>query len=203
MWEQRWKALSRRVAWFNLSSRQRLSFAKTSSCPPPPQTSQGGGVRGRRGREKRGKVVERSGGGSEGGKKVWYEGPSASNVGDFTSELPFVTKLSKTKPTPSHSNSVDESHSGSNDSSRNGMGPSQQKQSYSTTSVLPPLWAEGEGRGWRVVHVCVEVGRVVVYCGERGEEEREELGCLTVNSVPAKAVAVYQTQYTMSCSLTR
>ncbi|CAI8051349.1 hypothetical protein GBAR_LOCUS28124, partial [Geodia barretti] len=38
VWEQRWKALSQKVAGFEPSCRQRLSFAGTSSCPlPPPQ----------------------------------------------------------------------------------------------------------------------------------------------------------------------
>ena len=192
------------MAGFEPSCRQRLGFAGTSSCPlpPPQQSSQDSGGKGKRGREKRWRVGgEISGAFGEGVKKAWYEGPSVSNVCEFTSELPFITKLSKTKPTSSHSNSIDESHSGSNDCSKNGTG-SPQKQSYSIPSVLPPLWAEGEGRVWRVMHVSVEVGRVVVYCGEGGEQEREEPGCFAVNHAPAKAVVVYHTE-DMSCSLTR
>ena len=199
-WQQRWKALSRRVAGFQPTSRQKLSFAGTSSCPPPPPkiTSQESGERGRRGRKKHGRVGKIAGGGEEGGK-MWYDGPRASNVSDFTSELPFITKLSKTKPTSSHSNSIDESHSSSNE---NGTGSPQQewKQFYSTSSILPPMWEGGEGRRWRVVHVSVTVGRVVVYCGEGGEGGG--LGCLVVDSCPAKMVVVYQTK-AKRCSLTR
>lgn len=142
-----------------------------------------------------------AGGGEEGGK-MWYDGPRASNVSDFTSELPFITKLSKTKLTSSHSNSIDESHSSSNE---NGTGSPQQerKQFYSTSSILPPMWEGGEGRRWRVVHVSVTVGRVVVYCGEGGEGgEGGGLGCLVINSCPAKMVVVYQTE-AKRCSLTR
>lgn len=43
----------------------------------------------------------------------------------------------------------------------------------------------------------VQVGRVVVYCGQckegGGGGTEEEMGFLTVNSIPAKAVVLYQT----------
>ena len=79
----------------------------------------------------------------------------------------------------------------------NGMGLQQQKYSYSTPSILPPAPLHGNGEGWRVVGVSVQVGRVVVYCGQceegGGGVIEEEMGFLAVNSIPAKAVAVYHT----------
>ena len=136
-------------------------------------------------------------------KRVWYEGPQVSGVGDLTSELPFITKLIKKKSTPSHSDSIGESrsHSSDSESSRNGTGTPQQKQLYSTSSILPPLWAGQDVRRWRVVCVSVQVGRVVVYCGEGGKEGGE-LGCRDIDSCQVMAVVVYHTE-AKSCSFTR
>ena len=77
------------------------------------------------------------------------------------------------------------------------MGLLQQKYLYSTSSILPPVPLDGKGDGWRVVSMSVQVGRVVVYCGQceegGGGGTEEEMGFLTVNNIPAKAVVVYQT----------
>ena len=112
---------------------------------------------------------------------------------DLTFGLPYVTNLCKGALT---SKDKVDSHS-SEPSEGNGMGLQQQKYSYSTPSILPPAPLQGKGEGWRVVGVSVQVGRVVVYCGQceegGGGGTEEEMGFLAVNSIPAKAVAVYQT----------
>ena len=194
-WEQRWTALTRRVAGFDPGNRQWLSFAGTSCPPAPPSPVRRVGKR----------EVSRSGKGAkvslknenEGRKKVWFEEPSVGAMSDVAFELPYISNLYKMT---SSSNVVDESNSHSKVTG-NGV---QQRHSYSTSSILPP--AVIPGKRWRVVHVSVQVGRVVVYCGEcegeKGEDGGGMLGSLTVNSSPVKAVVVYQTG-AMHYSITR
>ena len=93
-----------------------------------------------------------------------------------------------------HSNCTDDSSSHSNEpGGGNGTGL-QQKHLYSTPSILPPAPLPEHGDKWKVVHVSVQVGRVVLYCGECEKGEGGEVeGCLTINSCPAKAVVVYLT----------
>lgn len=180
--------LSQRVVQFEPDSQQRLNFAGTS-CLPVPQsgTPQEGG------RSKSGRGKGTFEGESKRRKKPWYEGPTDSGLTDLTFGLSYVSNLSKGTMT---SKDKVNSHS-SEPSGGNGMGLQQQKYSYSTPSILPPAMLHGEGEGWRVVCVSVQVGRVVVYCGQckegGGGGTEEEMGFLTVNSIPAKAVVLYQT----------
>ena len=118
-------------------------------------------------------------------------------LSDLTFDLPYISNLRKMMSTSVHSNCTDDSSSHSNEpGGGNGTGL-QQKHLYSTPSILPPAPLPGHGDKWKVVHVSVQVGRVVLYCGqcEKGEggEGEGELGCLAINSCPAKAVVVYQT----------
>ena len=59
-----------------------------------------------------------------------------------------------------------------------------------------------------VVCLAVQVGRVMVYCGEGGKGERQkgegrgEFGFLTVNRCPVRRLLVYQTD-AMCYSVTR
>ena len=174
--------LSQRVVQFEPEGQQRLNFAGTSCLPiPKPQES---------GRSKSGRTKRTVEGESERKKRPWYEGPSDSGLTDLTFGLPYVSNLRK--GTLTSKDKVD-SHS-SEPSEGNGTGLLQQKYSYSTSSILPPAPLQGKGEGWRVVSVSVQVGRVVVYCGQCEEGGGgEEMGFLAVNSIPAKAVAVYQT----------
>ena len=195
-WERRWTALTQRVIEFEPDNRQWLSFAGTS-CPPLSPTSVWKvGKREFLGSGKEGKITFKHE--NEGKKKAWYEGPSTSAASDLTFELPYISNL---HTMTSSSNTTNEFNSHSSVAG-NGV---QQKHSYSTPSILPP--AVIPGKRWRVVHVSVRVGRVVVYCGECEEEEEEgegggELGCLAVNRSLVKAVVVYQTD-AMHYSITR
>ena len=207
-WEQRWKALSQRIVSFDPKSKQRLSFAGASSCTPSPDSplAHGDGDSVKRGKRKHERVKASSGGiekEKKDVKKMWYEGPSVTAVGDLTFELPFITNLGKTKSTSLRSNSTNKSHSGTNDSScgQNGTGLCSY---YATSTILPPLWGEDTPDRRRVVCVSVQVGRVVVYCGERGgnEADKAELGCQEVDSCQVNGVVVYQTG-AQSCSFTR
>ena len=182
---------------FEPDNRQWLSFAGTSCPPLSPTPVRKVGKREVLGSGKEGKITFKHE--NEGKKKAWYKGPSTSAVSDLTFELPYISNL---HTMTSSSNTTNEFNS---HSSVAGHGV-QQKHFYSTPSILPP--AVIPGKRWRVVHVSVQVGRVVVYCGECEEEEEEgegggELGCLAVNSsLVNKAVVVYQTD-AMHYSITR
>ena len=202
VWEQRWKCLSKRVDRFDPGHQQGLNFAGSSSCLPPTSPTQNGSDGNRRGRGVR---KERERGMYAIESIAWYEEPSMRAMTELSFEMPYISNLGKAVTTSLHSSSAGESHSPSTQRNQGetGTGSPQHRFDYFTSSILPPAPLDVvSGKNWKVVYVSVLVGRVVVYCGESEEEETCGLGCLTVNSIPVKAVVVYQTTG-MSYSVTK
>ena len=167
---------------------QALNYSGSSSLPPPKLNASPMNkvVEGGRKRERtREKEREREGGvegviEGEGGK-VWFEEPvvgflSAKDNANFN--IPFVTSL-QSKPAPIASDSISTSDmlsSGQSESSSSGNGSEEQppvQLRYMTPSLLPPASLPWLGEQWKVVCLSVQVGRVVVYCGD---EERRGVG---------------------------
>ena len=195
-WGQRWKQLAHKVAGFEPGGRQGLNYAGTSglTVSKSSEVSEVGKMESQRAGKREGGFEEEA----EGKKKAWYEEPSRgvlSGRDGSTFDLPYISNIRKMVQTSIQSSPAEESDSHSNDPG-GGIGTeTRQKHSYSTSSLLPPPSLPRGGGKWEVVHVSVQVGMVMVYCGvcEKGEGVEGELGCLAVNRCPVKAVAVYQT----------
>ena len=215
-WGQRLRQLGQKVVQFEPGGRQALNYSRTSSLPVSKvgtSVKRIGTERGGRGREVGGSVEASV---EERTEKAWYKEPVVGvlSSGDNPAfNLPFITNLQqKTPPVIAHSDSVSDTHSSgqadSNSGGRGGNGIESQQYSYTTPSILPSP-PSGQGQEWVAVRLAVQVGRVMVYCGEggRGEGQRregrgEEFGFLRVNHCPVRGLVVYQTE-AMCYSVTR